>query len=176
MSWGKRKDGQVYKKTSSSSMKKAGTTQASGTMISKYVEGTKTPRTRTKKKYDHGEFMKHLHNFTQRQKDASFSKSEAIELAKGMHKNTMFYVIPEKGLWFPVTDLIFNDTQVKGVWLIGYYNDRNGKRFNAFIIKNDVHWNELADEGRFLAINEDGTFDDDFKCRDRTDDRKNDTY
>ena len=88
----------------------------------------------------------------------------------------MFYVDPEDENWFPITSLAFNDTQVKGIWLMGYYNDRHGHQFSAFIIKDDKHWNELIDEGRFASIDIDGKINNDFKTRDRTEDRKNDTY
>ena len=217
MSWGKRKDGQVYpKRNNSSGTGKAGTTNASGTIIKKtivvnYTEGQQldkeNPRKRKRAKEDEvftlasgatatyyrdkrtgtleiayvGEgskekdiaYMKEtFRNFKKFRKEHSFTKSEAIELTKGLNKHTMFYVDPEEGNWFPITSLAFNDTTVKGIWLMAYYNDRNGKQFSAFTIKDDKDWNKLYDEGRFLAIEPDGTMDTDFKARDRSNDPK----
>ena len=220
MSWGKRKDGQAYKKTNSSGTGKAGTTNASGTIIKKtivvnYTEGLKyekeNPRKRKRAKegaefdlpsgargiYIRDKYTKELDfaylgegskekdieflmysmkKHKEIRKHVSFTKQEALEFTKGLNKHMMFYVDPEDENWFPITSLVFNDTQVKGIWLMGYYNDRHGHQFSAFIIKDDKHWNELIDEGRFASIDIDGKINNDFKTRDRSEDRKNDTY
>jgi len=212
MSWGKRKDGQFYKKSSSSSIKKAGTTQASGkTLVTNYNIGIQYEKAHPRKrkraregdeftlpsgaratyfrdKYtkelemaylgegsrekDVAYMMYSLKKHKEIRKHSSFTKQEALEFTKGLEKHTMFYIDPESGNWFPITRLEFNDTQVKGIWMIGYYNDRYGQQFSAFIIKDDKHWNELVDEGRFIGVDADGTIDNDFKTRDRSGDKK----
>ncbi len=110
-----------------------------------------------------------LDSFEQRQKDASMTLDEAKEMAmlQGDDSNKMF-IKPKEGMYFPIEQLRFNDTKVKGVWLLADYDGKNGEYFSSQIIKDDKHWNELIDEGRMVAFNNDGTVDEDFKCRDRS--------
>jgi len=122
------------------------------------------------KKKDIDWTMKRLAEYPQRRKEASLTRDEAVMLVKKTGKPLMFYIDPEEGQYFPVEKLRFNDTKVKGIWLLGDYNDRDGNYFSSFPIKDDKDWNKLVDEGRFIGFNEDGTINEDFKTRDRSHD------
>ncbi len=116
--------------------------------------------------------MERLTNFKKYRKEASLSKDQAVSLVKKVGKPLMFYIDPEEQNYFPVEKLRFNDTKVKGIWLLGDYTDKDGKYYSSFPIKSAEHWNELVDEGRFIGYNEDGTINTDFKTRDRSKDKK----
>ena len=116
--------------------------------------------------------MERMTNFKKYRKEASLSKDQAVSLVKKVGKPLMFYIDPEEGNYFPVEKLRFNDTEVKGIWLLGDYTDKNGNYYSSFPIKDDNDWNKLVDEGRFIGYNEDGTINTDFKTRDRSGDNK----
>jgi len=115
--------------------------------------------------------MDKVHNFKAIRKEASLTKDQAVALVKKTKKPLMFYIDPEEGNYFPVEQLRFNDTKVRGIWLLGDYTDKHGKYLSSFPIKDSDDWNKLVDEGRFIGYNEDGTINTDFKTRDRSKDK-----
>jgi len=116
--------------------------------------------------------MERVRNYNGIRKEASLTREQAVALVKKTKKPVMFYVDPEEGNYFPVEMLRFNDTSVRGIWLLGDYTDKHGEYFSSFPIKDDKDWNKLVDEGRFIGFNEDGTVNTDFKTRDRSHDKK----
>jgi len=100
--------------------------------------------------------MDRVHNFKAIRKEASLTKDQAVALVKKTKKPLMFYIDPEEGNYFPVEMLRFNDTSVRGIWMLGDYTDKHGNYYASFPIKDDKDWNRLVDEGRFIGYNEDG--------------------
>ena len=115
--------------------------------------------------------MEKMTNYKKYRKEASLSKDQAVSLVKKVGKPLMFYIDPEEQNYFPVEKLRFNDTEVKGIWLLGDYTDKDGKYYSSFPIKSPEDWNQLVDEGRFIGYNGDGTINTDFKTRDRSKDK-----
>ncbi|MCP6727108.1 MAG: hypothetical protein KJI69_03730 [Patescibacteria group bacterium] len=115
--------------------------------------------------------MERVTNFKKYRKEASLTKDQAVSLVKKVGKPLMFYIDPEEQNYFTVEKLRFNDTKVRGIWMLGDYTDKHGNYYASFPITSPEHWNELVDEGRFIGYNEDGTVNTDFKTRDRSKDK-----